>query len=87
MTNKVKNKYNIIDHIKVDGVDYFGPKEIAKQFSEYFSAIGTNMKNGIPRYTHNVDHYISKIPYCDTTIFYIPCTWNEISNFIKKVAK
>ena len=71
VTNKVKNKYNIIDHTKVPGIDYFGPIEIAKQFGKYFSAIGTYMEKGIPRCAHNVNHYISKIPYCDRAIFYI----------------
>ena len=53
----------------MDGIDYFEPKEIAKQFGEYFSTVGTNMEKEIPSNTHNVDHYISKIPYCDRIIF------------------
>ena len=61
ISGNLRDKTSIIDHIKVDFIDYYQPKQIANEFGNYFRNIGKKFANNIPRSQKNVSFYLEKI--------------------------
>ena len=86
ITNKTQNKQSIIDKIKVDGILIERPKEILNTLANYFANIGDNLSNKLPAPKYSLNHYLKKIPTCQSMMFAIPTTPTEINILINSLA-
>uniref|UniRef100_A0A3B3C2G3 Reverse transcriptase domain-containing protein n=1 Tax=Oryzias melastigma TaxID=30732 RepID=A0A3B3C2G3_ORYME len=79
-----KQKDNLPTHILTnDGCSLRQPKEIANEFNNYFSNIGSKLAINIPE-THQEDDVIRRIPKQDKTIFLQGTDENEICTIVKQ---
>ena len=60
ISGMLNDKTGIIDHITVDNIDYFQPKQIANEFGRYFGNIGKTFANNIPKSVKSVSNYLEK---------------------------
>ena len=49
ISGTLRDKSSIIDHITINGIDYYQPKQIANEFGKYFGNIGKTFANSIPK--------------------------------------
>ena len=82
VSRKLTDKSNIIDHITVDAIDYYQPKQIVNGFGNYFGNIGKKFANKIPRALKSVSSYLEKIRQNSSSLFMNPCTIYEIKKLI-----
>ena len=82
ISGKLSDKSGIIDHITVDAIDYYQPKQIANEFGKYFGNIGKKFANNIPRAQKSVTSYLEKIRQNSSSLFLNPCTNHEIKKLI-----
>ena len=85
LTNHCSNKKHVIEHVNVNDISYFNPKDIANQFVQYFSTIGNNLSSNIKQSHKQISDYISKILNNNRTLFMPPCTQNEIFKLIDQL--
>ena len=82
ISGKLSDKSGIIDHITVDAIDYYQPKQIANEFGKYFGNIGKKFANNIPRAQKSVTSYLEKIRQNSSSLFLNPCTTHDIKKLI-----
>ena len=68
-TNKINDKTDIIEYLKVENQDYYEHKLIAEEFAKHFSGVGMQYAEQIPSSVKNINHYLSHIPDNTKTIF------------------
>ena len=57
-TNKLNDKTDIIDYLKVENQDYYEHKLIAEEFAKHFSGVGKQYAEQIPSPIKNINHYL-----------------------------
>ena len=82
LTNKLNDKTDIIDYLKVENQDYHEHKLIAEEFAKHFSGVGKQYAEQIPSPIKNINHYLSHIPDNTKTIFMKPVLPSEIDKII-----
>ena len=83
--SKHNDKSNSIEYLKIGNVEIYNAKEIANQFSKYFSTVGEDYANKVPASHKSSHHYIQKIPRNPSTIFLTPTNTTEIENLIRSL--
>ena len=81
----LNDKTGIIDHITIDNIYYFQPKQIANEFDKYFGYIGKKFGNRIPKSLKSVSTYLEKIRQNNSSLFMNPCTTYEIIKLINSL--
>ena len=74
ISGTLRDKSSIIDHITIEAIDYYQPKQIANEFGKYFGNIGKKFANNIPKSLKNVSTYLEKIRHNSCSLFMNPCT-------------
>ena len=85
ISGTLRDKSSIIDHITIDAIDYYQPKQIANEFGKYFGNIGKKIANNIPKSLKNVSTYLEKIRHNSCSLFMNPCTTHEIKRLINSL--
>ena len=85
ISGTLSDKSSIIDHITVDAIDYYQPKQIANKFGKYFGNIGKKFANNIPKSLKNVSTYLEKIRHNSCSLFMNPCTTQKIKRLINSL--
>ena len=85
ISGTLSDKSSIIDHITVDAIDYYQPKQIANEFGKYFGNIGKKFANNIPESLKNVSTYLEKIRHNSCSLFMNLCTTHEIKRLINSL--
>ena len=85
LTNKINDKTDIIEYLKVDNQDYYEHKLIAEEFAKHFSGVGKKYAEQIPSPSMNISHYMSYIPENPKTIFMKPVSSLEIEKIINNL--
>ena len=85
ISGTLRDKSSIIDHITIDAIDYYQPKQIANEFGKYFGNIGKKFANNIPKSLKNVSIYLEKITQNRCRLFMNPCTIHEIRRLISSL--
>ena len=85
ISGTLSEKTGIIDHITIDNIDYFQPKQIANEFGKYFGNIGKKFANKIPKSLKSVSTYLEKIRQNSSSLFMNPCTTYEIKRLINSL--
>ena len=85
ISGTLSDKSSIIDHITIDAIDYFQPKQIANEFGKYFRNIGKKFANKIPKSLKSMSTYLEKIRQNSSSLFMNPCTTYEIKMLINSL--
>ena len=85
ISGTLNDKTGIINHITIDNIDYFQPKQIANEFGRYFGNIGKKSANKIPKSLKSASTYFEKIRQNSSSLFMSPCTTNEIKRLINSL--
>ena len=82
LTNKINDKTDIIEYLKVENQDCYEHKLIAEEFAKHFSGVGKQYAEQIPSSVKNINHYLSHIPDNTKTIVMKPVLPTEIDKII-----
>ena len=85
ISGTLNDKTGIIDHITIDNIDYFKPKQIANEFGKYFGNIGKKFANKIPKSLKSASTYLEKIRQNSSSLFMNLCTTYEIKRLINSL--
>ena len=83
IVGKTNDKSCLIDHIKVNGVDNHTANGIGKAFGNFFSNVGKNYAEKIPKSKREIDSYLTAIRCSEASLFLPPTTTTEIASIIK----
>ena len=61
IVGKSNDKSGVVDYLCIDGIKEYSANKIANQFAKYFSTVGKNFANKIPKSKHSVDLYLKKL--------------------------
>ena len=84
VSGNFSDKSGIIDHITVDVIDCYQPKQIANEFGSYFGSICEKFARKIPKLVKSVSHYLGKIRLIDGLPNKASSGHNNISNLLLK---
>ena len=82
LTNKINDKTDIIEYLKVENQGYYEHKLIAEEFAKHLSRVGKHYAEQIPSPIKDINHYLSYIPDNTKTIFMKPVLPSEIEKII-----
>ena len=86
MINKVSGKSNdkttSIDCLSIDGIREYSGKTIVNTMAKYFATVGKKFANKIPKPTHSVTRYLELLQSNSNSLFFSPCTEEEIAKII-----
>ena len=85
LTNKERDKSNMIECLKINNIMEYNAKAIAQEFGKYFSRIGIEYANKVDKPIKNIGQYVSNIPQNPSSIYLVPCTKIELDNIINKL--
>ena len=85
ISGTLRDKSSIIDHITINAIDYYQPKQIVNEFGKYFGNIGKKFANNIPNSLKNVSTYLEKITQNRCSFFMNLCTIHEIRKLINSL--
>ena len=77
-----KKKETIIHRLKIGNIKTTNPNRITTELCKYFANVGKNFAKKIPKGTHDIKYYLSKIPTNPQSIFLAPTTNMEIIKLI-----
>ena len=80
--SKKKHGSSIIPYISTDRIKEYTPSIIANEFGKFYSSMGKNIASKIPKSTHGVDYYLSKIPRVRDSLVMHQCSKEEIEKII-----
>ena len=84
--NKVIRKKShagsIIPYITVDGIKVINPSDIANNFGEFYSRLGGNLTQNIPKGKIGIDDYLAKIPRNLHSMVLYPTSHSEVDKMI-----
>ena len=83
IVGKSSNKTYITDHVKVNGIDDYTVNGIGNAFGNFFSNVGKNYAEKIPKSKRSIKSYLETIWRNQESIFLIPTTTFEIANIVK----
>ena len=85
IVGKSNDKSGTVDYLCIDGIKEYGAKKIANQFAKYFSNVGKNFANKIPKPKNSIDLYLKKLQSNHKSLFFEPCTEQEIMKLINSL--
>ena len=85
IVGKSNDKSGAIDYLCIDGIREYNANKIANQFVRYFSNVGKNFANRIPKSKNSVDLYLSKLQSNHKSFFFEPCDELEIAKIISNL--
>ena len=85
VVRKENNKLQIIDSSTKEGLLLTEQKDIANEFGEYFANIGKNCAQQIPPAANGTEHYLTKIPRQNDSVFPSPTNELEITTIIQSI--
>ena len=85
MINKQSDKNCSVDCLEIDNLKTFQTREIANEFGKYFSTVGNEFASKITKPKNNLNHYLSKIPCMNDSLFLNPTSQSEINKIIHYV--
>ena len=76
----------MVTNLSIDGIHIYDSNSINREFTKYFSTIGSKLASKIDTPTDKaIKSYIGKIDPNPNTLFLSPCTAEELCNTIKKL--
>ena len=85
LLNKINDKTNVIEYLKVENQDYYEDKVIAEEFAKHFSSVGPKYANQIPTPNNDINQYLKQIEPNPHTMFTLPTTSIEIEKIISNL--
>ena len=73
---------SIIPYITVDGIQISNPSDIANNFGKFYSTLGENLAQNIPRSKVSVNDYLAKIPQNLHSMVLFPTSHREVDKLI-----
>ncbi len=58
MCNKLNDKSSLCDSFKINGKMETNPLHISTEFNKYFTTIGKNMADSIPRSDYSIEYWM-----------------------------
>ena len=83
--SKSNDKTSAIEYLKIDNIHEYKANKISNHLGKYFSSVGQNYANKIPKSSHSVHSYISKIPRNPASIMLLPVCEQEIERILTKL--
>ena len=85
ITGKLNDKSTTIDSLKIDNIEKEDSKTICNEFGTFFSNIGKEYSNCIPKSSKSIISYLDKISRNSSSVFLTPCTSTELLQLINKL--
>ena len=85
IVGKTNDKSNVISELLVHNKTLTHPVEISNQFCTYFSNVGKNFANKIPKSKKTIEEYLCMIRMNKDSVFFYPTTRQEIQKIIQKL--
>ena len=85
VTKTTKQSGSIISHITVDGVKITKPQNIADNFGQFYSTLGSNLASNIDNDHLDIDRYLSKIPRNLHSMLLMPTSQQEVCSVIESL--
>ena len=85
MTNKINDKTDIIEWLKIGNQNYYEHKLIAEEFAKHFSSVGKKFTGQIGSPSKDINHYLSYIPNNSKSIFMQPVTTQELEKLVNNL--
>ena len=76
---------SIIPYITVDGIKVTNPSDIANNFGKFYSTLGENLAQNIPRSKIDINDYLAKIPRNLHSMVLFPTSYSEVDKVIAKL--
>ena len=83
--SKSNDKTSVIEYLKIDNIHEYKANKISNHLGKYFSSVGKNYANKIPRSSQPVHSYISRIPRNPVSIMLSPVCEQEIERILTKL--
>ena len=83
--SKTKHSGSVISHIMVDSIKIFYTKQIADQFSKFYSNLGSDLASNIRPGNRSIANYISAIPQTINSMVVHQTSQQEVESIICKL--
>ena len=85
IVGKTNDKSTVISELIVQNKTLTHPVEISNQFCNYFSNVGKNFAEKIPKNKKPIEEYLSMIRMNKKSVFFYPTTGQEITKLIRNL--
>ena len=85
VVHQTNNKTEVIEKLKINGIEEHRDQEIVEEFAKHFATIGEKYANQMPGSKQSINTYLNKIPNHNESIFLEPCTEQEIDKLISSL--
>ena len=85
IAGKINDKSSIIEYIKIDGIRVYNSTKICNAFGNYFSTVGKNFANKIPKSQKSITDYLKKLQSNSESLFFVPTTEDEILKLVRNL--
>ena len=82
---QTNDKSTIIDRLQIDNKPCYDPAKISNKLSKYFSSVGKNFAEKIPKPTNSISYYLNKIEKNPKSLFLSLTTTVEIDKYISNL--
>ena len=83
--SKNNDKSTAIDCLKIDNILHYTGSKITNEFGQYFSNVGKNCAEKLKSSNTHINEYLKLIPENEKSIFWAPCSKEEISKIISSL--
>ena len=74
-----------IDYLKIDGIKEYSAKRISNSLANYFSNVGRQFVEKIPKSRTSIDLYLKKLQSNHKSLYFDPCDATEVKELINKL--
>ena len=85
IVGKTNDKSTVISELVVHNKTLTHPVEISNQFCNYFSNVGKNFAEKIPKSKKSIEEYLNMIRMNKKSVFFYPTTGQEIAKLIQNL--
>ena len=79
---KNSDKCGTIDYLRIDGIKESGAKQISNSLANYFSNVGRQFAEKIPKPRKSIDLYLKKLQSNHKSLYLDPCNATEVKELI-----
>ena len=79
---KNSDKSGTIDYLKIDSIKEYGAKRISNSLANYFSNVGRQFAEKIPKPRKSIDLYLKKLQSNHKSLYLDPCDATEVKELI-----